>query len=227
MPTKNLRLVHFEDDPLWREFVSKSLSGYAPACRLQTASSACAGSSLLCGESTDIVLLGLPLFEGQWHMAIGVVSSEKRRRPIVFIAPRCDASILYNIDRLGVCGFVWKDTALCTSIRDAVAAVSSGRRYLPSSVQAALDSARRDPNYFGKILSRREIALLPLFGRGDADDEIAAYTGLKVLTVRSHCDRIMQKLGIHRRTKLMQWCAEKGFTQPTAFQASFSMPKSA
>ncbi|MSU47065.1 MAG: response regulator transcription factor [Lacunisphaera sp.] len=69
----------------------------------------------------------------------------------------------------------------------------------------------REPDYFLKILSPREIELLPLFGYGWANEKIAHYTRLSPATVRTHHQNILGKLNLHGREELMRWAIKKGF----------------
>ncbi len=52
--------------------------------------------------------------------------------------------------------------------------------------------------------------MIPYFGRGFTDAEIATLFGFTEHAARSHRQRIMQKLGLHRSIDLMQWAIRMG-----------------
>ncbi len=90
--------------------------------------------------------------------------------------------------------------------------LAAGRRYFPGEIQAALARARHQPDHFSKLLSDRELELLPLLGYGWTNEKIAARMGLSSATVRTHHQNILMKLGLHGREELMRWAIKRGFS---------------
>jgi two-component system response regulator NreC len=86
-----------------------------------------------------------------------------------------------------------------------------GRTYFPLEVLALLAGARREPGHFSKILSDRETELLPYFGYGWSNDQIARHVRISPATVRTHLQHILSKLDLHCREELMRWSIKKGF----------------
>jgi len=131
-------------------------------------------------------------------------------RVLLFTAQAAEAT-LFRIGRSVVNGLVWKSSDAVRELPKAFHAVLSGRTYFPATFHAAMREWRCRPDAFSKILSDRELELLPLLGRGLSDAEVAARKGISVATVHSHRQRIMGKLDLHRTAELMRWAAEKGF----------------
>jgi len=72
-------------------------------------------------------------------------------------------------------------------------------------------ATRTDPTAFFKILSGRELSMLPLLCQGLTDQQIGEQNSLCPATVKSHRQHIMAKLDLHRTADLIRWAAEKGF----------------
>ena len=108
-------------------------------------------------------------------------------------------------------GLLLKSSAHHTELKLALQVMLMGRTYFQGPVLAVMARARREPDYFLKILSPREIELLPLFGYGWPNEKIAHYTRLSPATVRTHHQNILGKLNLHGREELMRWAIKKGF----------------
>ncbi|HEX2851825.1 MAG TPA: LuxR C-terminal-related transcriptional regulator [Opitutaceae bacterium] len=78
-------------------------------------------------------------------------------------------------------------------------------------IMGGVSRFRRALTAFFKLLSNREIFLLPYFARGASDSEIASSVDLSPATVHSHRQSITRKLDLHSSVELMRWCAEHGF----------------
>ena len=76
----------------------------------------------------------------------------------------------------------------------------------------AVNALRTGPDAYCKMLSKREMELLPMLGHGDSNQDIGAAFSISPLTVKFHREKIMQKLGIHSSDRLIRWAAEKGFS---------------
>ena len=100
------------------------------------------------------------------------------------------------------------DTELALALQELL----SGRTYFQPAVLAAIARTRRQPDHFSKILSSRELELVPLFGFGWTHDRVARHAGLSPATVRTHHQNILAKLNLHGREELMRWAIKKGFT---------------
>jgi DNA-binding NarL/FixJ family response regulator len=119
-----------------------------------------------------------------------------------------------TLDRLRhshVHGCLLKSTAHGPELKLALTELAAGRTYYSKDLVSAITETRRQPDYYLKILSPREIELLPYFGYGWSNERVAVRTGLSPATVRTHHQNILSKLGLHGREELMRWAMKKGF----------------
>lgn len=204
-------LVHIEDDS-WSEQVVRDLLRrwpevhYAGAARTGTA-----GLELCERTRPAVVLLDLRLPDDDGFRLAAALRSRPRPPGIIYLTARADDAALHALSRDPAAGFLWKSPTLPQHLRPAVNAALVRRAYHPPELREALARLRRDPLAFHKILADADVALLPLFGRGLSDQEIAALTGRATLTIKWRRNRIMQKLDLHRTADLMRWAREKGF----------------
>jgi two-component system, NarL family, nitrate/nitrite response regulator NarL len=63
-------------------------------------------------------------------------------------------------------------------------------------------------------LTQREREVLTLISRGLDNKSIAAALGVRVTTVRSHVQRILEKLGVHSKLQAMQYAERAGSRRP-------------
>lgn len=232
MRNQSLSILHIEDDPLWGDAVRLGLESLPMPVAYRRGASR-AEALRLAGEAPpEVVLLDLRLPDGDGFGVAEELSAMIGRVRIMVLSARQDDLALWRIMREPrLAGLVWKSGDLRAQLPAALAAVQQGHRYLSPEVHAAMRRLRADPQAFFKILSDRELGLLPGLGRGLTDEEIAARAGLSALTVKSHRQHIMAKLGLHRTPDLIYWAIAHGFVEPAAGRApggevasSFSFP---
>jgi DNA-binding NarL/FixJ family response regulator len=127
--------------------------------------------------------------------------------------------------RAGFTGYVSRDVGadgLCTALADVI----EGRLACPAEISSGLlralfkKDAGPEPDVAGSDLTRREMEVLQLVGKGLSNKEIAHALSLSVATVKHHMHHLLGKLGIARRAQAMQrvrdapWIASIGRTAP-------------
>jgi DNA-binding NarL/FixJ family response regulator len=104
----------------------------------------------------------------------------------------------------GAMGFLLKDVEpemLVSSIRSVVC----GGLPLSPSIAAQLFKVHRSPHAVYDQLTPRERQILGLIAHGAHNKEIARTLGISDKTVRVHCSRIFQRLGVTDRTQAAIW----------------------
>jgi DNA-binding NarL/FixJ family response regulator len=109
----------------------------------------------------------------------------------------------------GACGYLTKSSA-SEEIETAVREVLQGRFYVSPAVTRAVivDEPSRvvplpgPPKDSGEPLTARELSIVQLVGRGLRNKEIAHQLGVTVATVRTHLNKVYDKLGSANRVEL-------------------------
>jgi two-component system, NarL family, response regulator NreC len=156
-----------------------------------------------------IVDLGLPDMSGfSVAMEMAVVSEACR---ILIISGNLTEIAASRMIHSRVHGCLLKLSARGSELVHALQEIRSGRTYFSKDVLVVIARARQEAGHFSKILSDRETELMPYFGYGWSNDRIAHYVRISPATVRTHHQRVLEKLGLHGREELMRWAMKKGF----------------
>ena len=92
----------------------------------------------------------------------------------------------------------------------------AGRRLelfrVTSDTHQSLDTegARSTPSLNDIPLSPREVEVAALIGRGLTNRQIADHLSISIATVERHASNIFTKLGLHSRTQVAVWAADRG-----------------
>ena len=104
----------------------------------------------------------------------------------------------------GVQAYLTKDV-LHDELLKAIRAVFAGQTYLPSAVAASLAAQLPRPD-----LSAREVQVLALIVRGQANKQIAFTLSIAEHTVKNHVKNILSKLGVQDRTQAATAAIQRG-----------------
>jgi DNA-binding NarL/FixJ family response regulator len=160
----------------------------------------------------DVVLLAVNLPDGDGLSACRWVYAQQIRLKCVLISERCTSYDVHRADELGVMGFISQGITP-EILTEALGQVAAGRSFFSSEVLSLRRDLRNEAQSFPKILGKRELSLMPLFGVGMTDGEIATRTRLCVETIKWHRGRIVRKLGLDGIRDLMRYCLCNGFVR--------------
>ncbi|MCG7343605.1 response regulator transcription factor [Sporosarcina sp. ACRSL] len=165
----------------------------------------------------DILLMDLSMPPGESGLiATGKIKEDFPDTKVVILTMYDDEEYLFHVLKNGASGYVLKnspDEELLTAIRT----VYDGGTYIHPSMATSLvrqfvkkdaDEVETDPY---KILSRRELEVLPLVAKGYGNKEIAEMLYISVKTVEAHKSKIMEKLNLKSRPELVEYALRKKF----------------
>jgi DNA-binding NarL/FixJ family response regulator len=215
-------LVHIDIDLYAALLLKREIESWSCVRHVGVASTIHRGREMISRERPNIILLDADMPDsGGFKLIEELTLDRQSSRVIIFTASASDL-LLYLASKIPIGGIVWKTQNSLEHLAKAIQNALQGKRYVPVDVSCAIRRFRSNPNAFYKILSQRELALLPKLGRGLTDIEIAAQVGMKPGTVHSHRQRIMSKLDLHSRGGLMRWCQAAGFVSACRIAAPCS-----
>lgn len=173
---------------------------------------------LVAKHRPDIILLDLSMPPGQSGLiATGKVHEDFPETKIVILTMYDDEEYMFHVLKNGAAGYILKnapDEELLHAIRE----VYDGGTYVHPSMATSLvrefvkkgskETAEDDPF---KILSKREIEILPLVAKGYGNKEIAEMLYISVKTVEAHKAKMMDKLQLKSRPELVEYALRKKF----------------
>lgn len=182
---------------------------------IATAADGLEAYELVAKHRPDVLLMDLSMPPGESGLiATGKIKEDFPETKIVILTMHDDDEYLFHVLKNGASGYVLKnapDEELLKAIRVAhddgtyihpEMATSLVREF----VKKGADSVETDPF---KILSKREIEVLPLIAKGYGNKEIAEKLYISVKTVEAHKSKIMEKLQLKGRPELVQYALKK------------------
>lgn len=172
---------------------------------------------LVAKHNPDILLMDLSMPPGESGLiATGKIKEDFPETRIVILTMYDDEEYLFHVLKNGASGYVLKnspDEELLTAIRT----VYEGGTYIHPTMATSLvrEFVKKDSNAVEtdpfKILSKREIEVLPLVAKGYGNKEIAEMLYISVKTVEAHKSKIMEKLQLKGRPELVEYALRKKF----------------
>lgn len=144
---------------------------------------------------------------------IAVVETIRKEHPevkAILLSSRRDPYTILRALAAEVHGFVDKHAEDLTVFERAIGEVLRGGRFFSEAVRE-VRRQMASPNAFPKVLTPREIELVPLLASGMSDEELADHVGITSGTAKNHRKHILRKLQLNSTPKLMDWARKTGF----------------
>lgn len=165
----------------------------------------------------DVLIMDLSMPPGESGLiATSKISESFPDTKILILTMYDDEEYLFHVLRNGAKGYILKnapDDQLILAVRT----VYNGETYIDMKMTTSLvnefvnnskndDAPTNDPF---KILSKRELEVLPLVAKGYGNKEIAEKLFVSVKTVEVHKTHIMQKLNLKTKPELVEYAIRK------------------
>ncbi|PTG55252.1 DNA-binding response regulator [Staphylococcus chromogenes] len=164
----------------------------------------------------DVLIMDLSMPPGE----SGLIATRKildsfPKTKILILTMYDDEEYLFHVLRSGARGYILKnapDEQLLLAIRT----VYKGETFIDPKMTTSLvkefvqssDDASYSNDPF-KILSKRELEILPLIAKGYGNKDIAEKLFVSVKTVEAHKTRIMDKLNLKSKPELVEYALKK------------------
>jgi len=200
-----IRIALVDDHPLFRSALAGVLrtgSGYGEIEIVEAGSLDVLIGRLDTGAEIDLLLLDLGL--PGLHGLIGLLSfrSAYPAVPVIVVSARTEAPVPGRCMMLGAAGFIPKSSPK-EQIREAVRAVLAGERWLPAVMETSVGGSSVERDLLSRLgsLSRREMQVCLLIGKGLLNRQIALELDITEATIKAHVSRVLQKLHASSRTQ--------------------------
>ncbi len=192
--TKTIRILTADDHALLREGIA-SLIAIEPDMEL--VAQAATGREAIeqfRRHRPDITLMDLQMPDFSGIEAIIAIRSEFPDARIVVLTTYVGDVQVVRALKAGARGYLLKGN-VHTDLLDTIRAVHAGRKRISPEVAAELAMHTTEDD-----LTARELEILRLIAKGNANKEIAAQLSIREDTVKSHVGNILEKLGANDRT---------------------------
>ncbi|PTE83630.1 DNA-binding response regulator [Staphylococcus equorum] len=165
----------------------------------------------------DVLIMDLSMPPGESGLiATSKISESFPETKILILTMFDDEEYLFHVLRNGAKGYILKnapDEQLLLAIRT----VYQGETYVDMKLTTSLvnefvNNSFQDTQVSNdpfKILSKREIEILPLIAKGYGNKDIAQKLCVSVKTVEAHKTHIMQKLDLKTKPELVEYAMKK------------------
>ncbi|WP_210552063.1 nitrate respiration regulation response regulator NreC [Mammaliicoccus sciuri] len=212
-----MKIVIADDHAVVRTGFSMILNYQEDMEVVATAADGIEAYQMVAKHSPDVLIMYLSMPPGESGLiATGKISDDFKQTKILILTMYDDEEYLFHVLRSGAKGYILKN-APDEELIHAVRTIYRGDMYIDSKVTSSLvnelfnhqdnsDQSNSDPF---KILSQRELEILPLIAKGYGNKEIAEKLFVSVKTIEAHKARIMDKLGLKSRPELVEYAMKK------------------
>jgi two-component system, NarL family, nitrate/nitrite response regulator NarL len=196
---EKVRVVVGDDHPLFRDGVVRALVSSGAVDVVAEADDGATALRLIREHSPEVALLDyrMPGMDGA-QVAAAVRRDELPTR-VLLVSAHDESAIVYHALEEGAAGFLPKESTR-SEIVNAVLDCAKGRDVLPAGLAAGLaGEIRRRAEPPGPALSAREREVLRLIAAGSSIPAIAKELYLAPSTVKTHVQRMYEKLGVGDR----------------------------
>ncbi|MEJ7541453.1 nitrate respiration regulation response regulator NreC [Staphylococcus intermedius] len=167
-------------------------------------------------HTPDVLIMDLSMPPGESGLiATSKILDSFPNTKILILTMYDDEEYLFHVLRSGASGYILKnapDEQLLLAIRT----VYQGETYIDPKMTTSLVKefvhSSNDGEYSNdpfKVLSKRELEILPLIAKGYGNKDIAEKLFVSVKTVEAHKTRIMDKLNLKSKPELVEYALKK------------------
>ena len=208
-----LRVVVVDDHPFFRDGVARGLAQSGEIKIVGEADDGRAGLELITRERPDVAVVDYQMPDMDGLDLLHAVTRDKLPTKVVLLSAVTDSAIVFRALEEGAQGYLGKDSRRA-EIVDAVLQVARGRTVVPPELTAGLaDQIRRRATPAGPVLSEREMQVLRGFARGLSVPQLAAELFLGASTVKTHTQRLYEKLGVSDRAAAVAEGMRRGLVE--------------
>jgi two-component system, NarL family, nitrate/nitrite response regulator NarL len=208
--TEKVRVVVGDDHPIFRDGLVRALSSSGSVNVVGEADDGPTALELIKTHQPDVALLDyrMPGMDGT-QVAAAIRRSGWPTR-VLLISAQDESEIVYQAIQEGAAGFLPKE-ATRAEIVSAVLDCAGGRHVVsPALVGHLASEIRRRAAVTAPTLSKREREVLQRIGRGQSIPTIAAELYLAPSTVKTHVQRLYEKLGVSDRAAAVAKAMRQG-----------------
>jgi two-component system nitrate/nitrite response regulator NarL len=208
-----VRVVVADDHPFFRDGV---IRGLVQSGRVQVVAEAEDGREALeaiARERPDVALVDfeMPDLDGLDVVRASVRDGLPTR--VLLLSAHTESAVVFQALEAGAAGYLAKD-ARRSEIVQAVVDVARGRTVVPAELAAGLaGEIRMRAKTQGPVLSEREREVLHAFARGLSMPQVAAELFIGVSTVKTHTQRLYEKLGVSDRAAAVAEAMRRGLLE--------------
>lgn len=208
-----VRVVVGDDHPLFREGVVRALTASGQITVVAEAENGTGALELIREHRPDVALVDYRMPELDGTQVAAAVRRDELPTRVLLLSAHDDAAIVYRALEEGAAGFLSKESTR-TELVGAVLDCARGRDVVAASLTAGLaGEIRKRAQLAGPSLSTREREVLRMIAAGQTVPAIARALFLAPSTVKTHVQRLYEKLGVGDRAAAVAEAMRRGLLE--------------
>ncbi|EUA48511.1 putative transcriptional regulatory protein NarL [Mycobacteroides abscessus 21] len=208
-----MRVVVGDDHPLFREGVVRALTASGQITVVAEAENGAGALELIREHRPDVALVDYRMPELDGTQVAAAVRRDELPTRVLLLSAHDDAAIVYRALEEGAAGFLSKESTR-TELVGAVLDCARGRDVVAASLTAGLaGEIRKRAQPAGPSLSTREREVLRMIAAGQTVPAIARALFLAPSTVKTHVQRLYEKLGVGDRAAAVAEAMRRGLLE--------------
>jgi two-component system nitrate/nitrite response regulator NarL len=210
---KLVSAVVVDDHPFFRDGVSRGLTQSGRIKVVGEAENGREGLELIRRENPDVAVVDYQMPDLDGVEVVHAIMRDGLTTNVLLLSARTDSSVVFRALEEGAKGYLSKD-ANRTDIVAAVVKVAKGETVVPPELTAGLvDQIRLRSQPDAPVLSEREMQVLKGFARGLSIPQLAAELYIGASTVKTHTQRLYEKLGVSDRAAAVAEAMRRGLLE--------------
>ncbi len=210
---EKVRVVVGDDHPLFRDGVVRALVASGVVDVVAEADDGMAALALIKEHAPQVALLDYRMPELDGAQVAAAVRRDGLSTRVLLLSAHDESAIVYKALEEGAAGFLPKESTRAEIVA-AVLECAKGRDVLSPTLAAGLaGEVRRRGQTAGPTLSAREKEVLDRFAQGQSIPTIAGELFLAPSTVKTHVQRLYEKLGVSDRAAAVAEAMRRGLLE--------------
>ncbi len=209
----SITVVVVDDHPFFRDGITRDLTNTGYITVVGEAANGREALELIEREQPDVAVVDYQMPDLDGLGVVHAVKREQLRTKVLLLSAVTDSAVIYRALEEGAAGYLSKDASRA-DIVDAVRKAAAGKTVVPTELAAGLaDQIRLRAQSSGPVLSERERQVLHGFARGLSIPQLAGELFLGQSTVKTHTQRLYEKLGVSDRAAAVAEAMRRGLLE--------------
>lgn len=205
--------VVVDDHPFFRDGIVRGLTMSGRVKVLGDAGDGRAGLELIRAEAPDVAVVDYQMPDLDGLDVVRAVVRDDLPTAVLLLSAITDSAVVFAALEAGARGYLAKDASRADVV-SAVEQVARGRTVVPPDLAGALaDQIRLRATTDAPVLSERERQVLDGFARGLSIPQVAAELYVAPSTVKTHTQRLYEKLGVSDRAAAVAEAMRRGLLE--------------
>ena len=203
-PTPPIQVLIADDHAIFRQGLATIIDRDPEMQVIAQAENGEQAIALFEAHQPDVTLMDLRMPEVEGVAAIAAICAIAKSARIIVLTTYDSDEDIYRGLQAGAKGYLLKETEP-DELLNAIHTVHRGQQYIPPDVGAKLAQRLSNPE-----LSERELEVLRSLAQGMSNADIADALSIGEGTVKSHVNRILNKLDVSDRTQAVIVAVKRG-----------------